>query len=131
MSETSANPADIASRYIYSKNDYSSNGVKHSAFVPPSAYPNELSVCIISNLPEPEIWKIGAETRKDKPIKARADMLVSAVQEISDEQGGFLQVLIDGIPHPRHANIKNLPLQISLQRVVATELAKKSKLTMS
>jgi len=72
MPETSANPADIASRYIYSKNDYSSNGVKHSAFVPPSAYPNELSVCIISDLTEPEIWKIGAETRKDKPIKARA-----------------------------------------------------------
>lgn len=128
MPEIPANPDDQASRYIYSNNDFSSNGVKHSAFVPPQAHPNELSVCITSNLTEPEIWKIGAETRRDKPIKARADLIVSAIQGISDGQAGFLQVLIDGIPHPRHANIKNLPLQKSLQRTVAIELANKSKL---
>ncbi len=130
MTETSASPTDLASRYIYSNHDFSNNGVRHSAFVPPTAYPNELSVCIISELSEPEIWKIGAKTRLDKPIKARADLLVADVQGIADEQNGFLQVLIDGVPHPYHANIKNLPLQKSLQKVVAAELANKAKLVL-
>jgi hypothetical protein len=129
MAEIPANSDDQTSRYIYSNNDFSSNGVKHSAFVPPTAHPNELSVCITSDLSEAEIWKL-APTRRDKTIKARGDLIVSGIQEISDEQGGFLQVLIDGIPHPRHANIKNLPLQKSLQRAVATELANKAKLAL-
>jgi len=128
MAEIPANLDAQASRYIYSNNDFSSNGVKPSAFVPPAPHPNELSVCITSDLSEAEIWKIGTEARRDKTIKARGDLLVSSIQQISDEQGGFLQVLIDGIPHLRHANIKNLPLHKSLQRTVAIELANKAKL---
>ncbi len=129
MTEVPASPKDLVSRYIYSTNDFSSNGVKHSAFVPSKTYPNELSVCIRTALSESEIWRIGMESaRQDKSIKGRADLLVSDVQEISDEQEGFLQVLIDGIPHQYHANIKNLPTQKSLQRAVATELSNKSKL---
>ncbi len=128
MAEVQAKPEEQIARYIYSAKCYSSNGVKHNTFVPPKSHPNELSVCIIADLAEEEIWKLGAETRKDKPVRARANLMIAEVHEVSDEQDGYLQVLIDGIPHPRHANIKNIPLQKSLQRTVATELANKSQL---
>ena len=128
MAEVPASAEDQISRYIYSKNDFSSNGVKHSAFMPPGAHPNELSVCVITKISEEEVWKIGAETRSDKLVKARGDLLTSDVQATSDEQGSFLQVLIDGVPHPRHANIKSLPSDKSLQRRVATDLSNKARL---
>ncbi len=128
MDEKPAQPNDTITRYVYSKNDYSSNGVKHSAFMPPGSHPNELSVCIINELSEDDIWKMGQQARTDKMLKARGDLAVSSVLEISDEQGNHLKVLIDGIPHLRHANIKHLPLEKSLQRAVATQLAQNTSL---
>lgn len=127
MKETFAKPQDIITRYIYNRKEYSSNGVKYNTFIPPVPYPNELSVCVISGLSEGEIWGLSPPNRRDG-LKARGDLVVSSVSEISDEQGGTLSVLIDGVPHPKHANIKNMPLEKSLQKVVAIELANKAAL---
>jgi hypothetical protein len=130
MQETLAQTTDSVARYIYTSQHFNNSGAKHSAFID-TRNPSELSVCVITDLPEVDIWKIGTEIRPDRPVKARADLSVSNILNTSNGQGGFLTVMIDGRPHPRHANIKNLPLEKSQQRVVATELANKSTLVLA
>lgn len=127
MMETPANPDDTAARYIFSNSNFGGGRVKHGAFIPPNDYPNELSVCVTSSLKEEEIWSY-SPVISEKPVKARADLIVSEVQTISDEQGGKLGIFIDGNPHPFHANIKSLPLDKSKRRAVAAELANKAAL---
>jgi len=95
-----------------------------------NTYPNELSVCVTTTLSEPEIWQCSPEI-SGKSAKARADLIVSDIQAISDDQGGKLNVLIDGKPHQFHANIKSLPLDKSKRRAIAVELANKSVLVMA
>lgn len=130
MTEIPAQPDDSIARYLYSSQNFNSLGAKHNAFID-TRNPSELSVCVTTGLSEAEIWEIASIIRIDKPVKARADLLVSTVQAISNEQGKNLQVLIDGILHPRHANIKHLPLDKSKQRAVAADLANKSMLKMA
>jgi hypothetical protein len=130
MTETLANPDDTLARYIFSSSNFGSGRVKHGAFIPPNDYPNELSVCVTSSLNEDEIWSY-SPVISEKTAKARADLIVSDVQTISDEQGGKLGVFIDGNPHPFHANIKSLPLDKSKRRAVAAGLANKSSLVLA
>lgn len=128
--EEYADQSDIVTRYIYTKRYYSQNGAKHGAFTPPTSYPNEISVDKINNpnISDEEIWALGQEARTDKTLYARADINVSDIMILSDEQGGYLKVLIDGIPHPRHANIKDIPVVESLRKAVTAELANASRL---
>lgn len=130
MTEIAAEPTDSVARYIFSSSNYGGSRVKHGAFVPPNDYPNELSVCVTTTLNEAEIWQCSPEIA-GKSAKARAGLIVSDIQAISDEQGGKLNVLIDGNPHRFHANIKFLPLDKSKRRAIAAELANKSALVMA
>ncbi len=116
---------DTITRYLYSRQNFSSHGVKANAFMD-TRNPSELSVCVITGLSEPEIWDIASVIRTDKAVKARADLCVSDIHDIAIEQKSSLQVLIDGVPHPRHANIKFPPLQDSLRRAIAADLAERS-----
>ena len=131
MAEEEADKADKVTHFIYSKQNYSSNRVKHNAFKPPKKFPNELSVFKINN-PEMDdgcIWDLGLNYgRKDRKLLARGDLDVADIVDITDGQGGWLKVLYDGDPHPRHGNIKDIPTQDSLRRAVAVELAQKAKL---
>lgn len=130
MTETPANPDDTIARYLYSSQNFSSNGVKANAFID-TRNPSELSVCVTTGLSEPEMWQIASIIRTDKAVKARADLVVSEIHAVSVEQGSSLQVIIDGVPHPRHANIKFPPLQESVRRAIAAELANKSALVLA
>ncbi len=129
MTETPVNPDDTVARYIFSSSNFGGGRVKYGAFIPPNDYPNELSVCVTSSLNENEIWSY-SPVISEKTANARADLVVSDVQTVSDEQGGKLGIFIDGNPHPFHANIKSLPLDKSKRRAVAAELANKSALVL-
>lgn len=130
MTETLASSDDTVARYLYSSQNFSSNGVKANAFID-TRNPSELSVCVTTGLSEPEIWQIASVIRTDKAVKARADLSVSEIHGISIEQGSSLKVMVDGVPHPSHANIKFPPLQESVRRAIAAELANKSSLKMA
>jgi hypothetical protein len=125
VTEISASFDDTITRYLYSRQNFGSHGVKANAFID-TRNPSELSVCVITGLSEFEIWDIASVIRTDKAVKARADLCVSDIQDISIKQKSFLQVLIDGVPHPRHANIKFPPLQESVRRAIAADLADRS-----
>jgi len=129
MAEYPASPTDNVARYIFSSSNYGGGKVKHGAFVPPNDYPNELSVCVTTSLSETKRWEYSPMIA-GKSAKARAGLVVSDIRAISDEQGGKLNVLIDGKPHRFHANIKSLPLDKSKRRAIAAELANKSILVM-
>src|SRR6187200_3043146 len=84
-------------RYIRSKNGYSSrdNRVKADAFI---AAPNrELSVACIHGLEEPDVWALGESFIHEQSI-ARADILAGNVKSAG------LTIDRDDTP-PRHANI--------------------------
>lgn len=131
MTETPAHPKDVVTRYIYSHKMYNTKGVKHNAFTPPKPYPNEISVDKINDpqLEENEIWELGQTARKDKSIVARADIKVSDIIALSNDNEGIkLNVFMDGIPHRRHGNIKSIPTLASLRRATTAALAKNSQL---
>jgi hypothetical protein len=121
-----ASDADKIARYIFERDWLRSNPIKHNVFMPNSKYPNEISVFLVTECSEESIWDIGSRIRTDKEVLARADLKVAEVQKIANGMGGFLQVLVDGVGHPKHANIKAVPSEKSLMRVVATELAEKA-----
>lgn len=116
---------DSVARFMYSESNYGNERVKHSLFIPPKEYPSELSVFKINNpvLNEPAIWELADNFgRPDKPVLGRAELSVSHISTINDQQGGWLKVWFDGNPHPRHGNIKTLPLDRSLRKAIAVEL---------
>lgn len=130
MSERPADPSDTVARYLFSSQYFSSNGVKANAFIDTRNL-SELSVCVTTGLTELEIWQIASIIRADKAVKARADIGVSEIYGISTQQGSSLEVMIDGVPHESHANIKFPPLQESVRRAIAAELANKSVLALA
>jgi len=113
-----AQNSDIVCRYLYNSNDFSSNGVRHSAFIPPQKHPNEISVCVRTNLSEEDTWE-KAPPRKDKTLKGRADLEVLDIRNSLS----FLEVEVDGKPHKYHANILNFPTEKNQRRIVAAKLA--------
>ncbi len=130
MTETPVGSDGTVARYLYSGQNFSSNGVKANAFIDKRNL-SELSVCVTTGLSEPEIWQIASVIRTDQAVKARADLLVREINVVSIERGIALQVMIDGVPHPRHANIKFPPLQESVRRAIAAELANQSTLVLA
>ena len=116
-------------RFIRYSNQFSSanNVVRHRAFIPPRNSPY-LSVFRISSpqqLSEHAIWQIGQEYVQGtgNPIKARADLLASAVYDNN------LEVISDE-PPPGHANITPFPIDNKARQSIARKLAAVSKLVM-
>lgn len=126
LEETPADDADVVCRYLYASQ--SKTRVYHRDFLPPSQYPDELSVCRITDIATQEnvIWEIEARHGRDITCVARADLKVSDIRAIGLSTPN-LNVLIDGKPHPRHGNIKPIPTIPEIRRLVALELADKAK----
>jgi hypothetical protein len=128
LQEQLAGEAETVTRYLFSKQEFNAENVKANAFVD-SRNPSELSVFVVTQLPDHDIWLLAKAVRTDKLVKARADLHVADIHAIDSRTAlGVLQVFIDGVPHPRHANIKHLPIESSMQRTIAAELANKAKL---
>ena len=126
----SVSPGEKLTRFIRYSNQFSSvnNVVRYRAFIPPRNSTN-LSVFRISfpqQLSESAIWQIGQEHVQGtgNPIKARADLLASAVYENS------LEVIPDE-PPPRHANITPFPVDNKARQSIERKLAVVSELIMS
>lgn len=125
---TDEHPAEdhsAVTRYIYSRKHFSKIHAKYPAFIPPEPR-YEISVCVIDGMDDQDMWTMSPESRG--PPKARADLKVSDITAVKDGDGHGLQVLIDGKPHPRHANIKSIVLKKALEKTIAVELAEKSVL---
>ena len=90
MTEVPASDDDSIARYLFSSQNYSSNGVKHNAFMD-KRNPCELSVFVKTGLSEEKIWQLASEVRSDKAVKARADLSVQDVKAVSVEQGAKLK----------------------------------------
>ncbi len=114
-------PAESLARFILNKSDYRADGtVRHRIFLP-SPKTGQTSVFRIGGLSENAIWGIGDNevALKRKPplsLIGRADIFVRQVLNTG------LHIDADYIP-PRHANIANWPIEQSVQRLIAMELA--------
>lgn len=128
-------PGEKITRFIRYGSHFSivANRVRPDAFLP---HKNEVDISVFrisvlndsQVLSENEIWEIGREhvQTEDRPIKARADLLASNVDDSN------LEVVPDEPPE-RHANIRPLPIDNSpanrkARRALATKLANLSKL---
>lgn len=107
-------------RFLFEGDFRNDQSVKPKAFLPPPDS-GELSVYRISNLSSFEVMSIGkyfVETvsRRRKPeVLGEATMKVSSLKSIRRN----LVVKAWRCPHPRHANIINLPVVPKNQTVVA------------
>lgn len=119
----SIDPDETLSRYLFSKNNYSSAKqiVHYTAFMPPPD--RRLSVFRISRLSEIEIWEIGANVgiQRGRKLLGRADIEALPVYD----EG--LSIEPDDIP-PHHANIIGWPEDDSAIKLAAIELAQKAQL---
>lgn len=110
---------EIVTRYICSKNHYSSANkrVKFGAFMP--ARDNKTSVFRIDELSYEEVWQYGVkyvESKGDREIFARADLKIKNIIKHN------LKVTPSEPPH-RHANIEGWPDDKILQKHIANKLA--------
>ena len=133
-------PDEVITCFIFSDKHFArtSGTVKFRVFMPPLVskeppkYSTDVSVCRISAmsdsgvLPEDKVWEIGLKyvQKPDRRIKARADLLVSDVYENN------LKVIPDPEPYKEHANITPFPPDRLGCQMLATELARVSKLVM-
>lgn len=131
---------EVLTCFIFSDKHFArtSGTVKFRVFMPPLVskdppkYSSDVSVCRISMssdgsvLPEHKVWEIGLKhvQKPDRRIKARADLLVSDVYENN------LKVIPDPAPYKEHANITPFPPDRLGCQMLATELARVSKLVM-
>jgi len=117
-------PSEFLSRYIIQKKYYRADGtVRHNAFMP--SIDGEVSVYLIINLKEDQIWETGrvnVAVVLDKPLLGRADIITSSVLNQK------LRVESDPAPHPRHANIIGWPPDKGEQKEIALVLAAESQL---
>jgi hypothetical protein len=69
------NDSDRLSRYLFNKGDFSRpvGKAKPRAFERPPK-DNDLSMFHTEGLDEPNVWTLGASTRADQTLKARADL---------------------------------------------------------
>lgn len=118
------------SRYVFSKTLClpSENRLKYSAFIPPSAYPDEVSVFDVHEMNDKQIWDIGAEAvepLRNKAVYARGDLKVDHVRDIENEHvSKKLNVLHAPVDHPKHANITNIETIEGKRRIIADKLSK-------
>ncbi len=116
-------PGENLSRYLFSKNSFSTSkqAVHYTAFMPPPD--KRLSVFRTSDLSEDEVWSIGDDVgrRRDKRLLGRGDIKALDVYEAG------LSIDPDNIPF-RHANINGWPAENSAIKLAAIELAHKAAL---
>lgn len=118
-------PEDNLTRYIFSKQHFSSKKgiVKYATFLPT---PNgETSVFRILNLDDGTVWQIGRSVvapGRQGSLRARADIITRSVLE----EG--LKVASASASHPRHANIIGWSNDQSKQILVAIKLAERANL---
>ena len=131
---------EVLTCFIFSDKHFArtSGTVKFRVFMPPlvskdpPVYSPDVSVCRISAisdskvLPDDKVWEIGLKhvQKPGRSIKARADLLVSDVYENN------LKVIPDPEPYKEHANITPFPPDRLGSQMLATELARVSKLVM-
>ena len=113
------------SRYLHQSNHIrkSDNTVTQNAFIPhPHA---DLSVTRHLNLDENEIWSIGADIaqQNQKTLHGRADIEASSFLEQN------LRVVSDPVipGNPNHAIVNGWPSDKPSQKIIALEIASKSK----
>lgn len=116
-------PNENLSRYLFSRNNYSSTKqiVHYTAFIPPADM--RLSVFCVSGLSENAIWEIGKNVgnQSDRKLLGRADITVLPVFDAG------LSIDRNDIPF-RHANIIGWPDEDSAIKLTAIELAQKAQL---
>ena len=130
MSEQQAFGIKELSRFIFDKKHFSSDKMeaKPNAFVPQPKYPRELSVYETSDLREEDTWTLAQYGRLDKNVKAKASFTYADFREKSDGLLRQLEIVNNGVPHPRHCNITNFPTEKSDRHQVALSLVEISTL---
>ena len=129
---------EVITCFIFSDKHFArtSGTVKFRVFMPPlvskdpPVYSPDVSVCCISAtsdnkvFPDEKVWEIGLKhvQKPNRRMKARADLLVSDVYENN------LKVIRDPKPYREHANITPFPPDRLGCQMLATELARVSKL---
>jgi hypothetical protein len=109
----------LLNRFLTHKNQFSSERVKQSAFMPRNM---ELSVFHTNGLKDDQIWILG-ERYVSPNIYGRAEITHAAVSDLG------LKVELDNKPQ-RHANIIGWPAQKSEQKLYALKLAEESSLSL-
>lgn len=106
MPDTELLPGERIARFLYSRSQFSSTGVKPGAFDPP---PNgKLSCAHISGLSEEAVWAVARLTVTNQTgrsrVYARAELDVEAVRQ----QG--LRAIRDDVSFPGHTTVLGWPL---------------------
>jgi hypothetical protein len=118
-------PEEPLARYLFHASQFTSERVKARAFEPPVDL--RLSVFRTRELSEPRRWELGrrfATSVKNKTLRGRADLSVSAVSRFS------LRTLRDE-PPPRHAVVTGWPDTKDARMSVAQQLAAESALVIA
>lgn len=99
-------PSDRIARFLYSRRQFSSTGVKPGAF-DPTPY-DELSCAHISGLSEVSVWAMARLTLSARPgrnrVYARAELDVARIRQ----QG--LRAIRDDVSFPGHTTVLGWPL---------------------
>lgn len=117
-------PSERLSRFILTRRYIKSsrNSVSPQAFMP-STRTRETSVYRTEQCSETAIWEIGdnyvtALHPEHKPIVGRGDLITHDILN-----NRHLRVVTSPVPHPRHANIVDWPVEKEKILMIATELA--------
>ena len=118
--EETVSPSEPTARFITQKSHFrpGDKTVRHNAYMPNRN--GETSIYRTTGLTDPEIYEIGQEYVGDilgRSIKGHAEIVVSEIIKRK------LAVKADPLPHPRHANIVNWPMDKAEQKIIAIELA--------
>lgn len=116
--------SEILSRFVLQRNWYrpSDNRVKYAAFMP-NPKNGETSVFRTSEISDVETWQIGEHEvtmKRGKPILGRADIEASVVMSKDLK-------IVPSEPPERHANVIDWPNEKSEQKLIAVELAERSR----
>lgn len=122
---------DIICRIVSQKKkkavNFNTGKVRHSLFCPvPEKHPGEVSVVKTTNLTKEEIKKQGIALFDS--VLGWAEMSVNDIHEIDDTQGNKLKALRNGDPFYEHTNIKVIPIDRGMQKLVAIDLAEAARL---
>lgn len=109
-------------RFLTSKDHFRTSGrVRHSAFKLPNGM-NNISVYRTKDMSIPEIWNL-AQNEVTMRRSDHAEVLAMARISVREVESVGLRIDPNGVPHPRHANIENWPLQKEDLLEIRKELA--------
>lgn len=123
--------ANLLTRYLPSKSRYSIDKmlVKPAAFLPPPDL--QLSCFRVDDLEQATIWSLADNnnvvTSSGRPVEARADFNMLAVDEIARESQLPLRADLDDVP-PRHVSIVGWPADKDAQMIGAQGLSRRASL---